>query len=281
MNTETNLNETQGTENVENKATENNTEKLYTQEEHQNEIERAVKKATAKYLRKIEKHEANAEEVRINKEIRKLVAEGMDFDGDGEALLKALGDHYGKNGQKILDDYKNGDVSKREAEIKLEVLEFLNSDDTTDDDIVSEFESLRDKPKSKLTKADRLKMEVMSKRYFQIESRKAVRSAEQWYKNNGGEDFDAFIGSEDFRDFIDGLEIPINEAVKKYCKLKGIAKLDKKSEEKKYSPGSAKNWSQGNNPEFFTREQVEKMSREEIRKNYDAIIESEKHWKKG
>ena len=30
--------------------------------------------------------------------------------------------------------------------------------------------------------------------------------------------------------------------------------------------------------EFFTREQVNKMSREQVRKNYDKIISSMKHW---
>ncbi len=43
------------------------------------------------------------------------------------------------------------------------------------------------------------------------------------------------------------------------------------------STGSVKG--QGKNGTFFTREQVANMSREEIRTNYNAIKESEKHWK--
>ncbi len=283
MNTES-INNTQSTENPENKAenktADNKAEKLYTQEEHQQELDDAVKKVTARYLKKFEKTEADAEEVRINKEIRKLVAEGMNFEGDGESLLKALGDHYGKNGQKILEDYKNGDVSKREAEIKLEVLEFLNDDDTSDEDIVEEYEALADKPKSKLTKTDRIKLDMLSKKYFKIVSRKAVNNAEAWYKKNVGDDFDEFVGNEDFREFITDLHIPLDDAVKKYCRLKGMQK-EKKPEDKSYSPGSAKNYTKGNNPEFFTQEQVAKMSREEIRQNLDAIMKSEKQWKKG
>ena len=37
--------------------------------------------------------------------------------------------------------------------------------------------------------------------------------------------------------------------------------------------------SHGDNKQYFTREQVESMSRNDVRKNYSAIIESMKHWK--
>jgi hypothetical protein len=43
------------------------------------------------------------------------------------------------------------------------------------------------------------------------------------------------------------------------------------------STGSVK--SSGKTGTFFTREQVAAMSRDEIRENYTAIKESEKHWK--
>ena len=43
------------------------------------------------------------------------------------------------------------------------------------------------------------------------------------------------------------------------------------------STGSVKG--QAKSGAFFTREQVANMSREEIRTNYNAIKESEKHWK--
>jgi hypothetical protein len=43
------------------------------------------------------------------------------------------------------------------------------------------------------------------------------------------------------------------------------------------STGSAR--SNGKTGEFFTREQVSAMSRDEIQQNYNAIKESEKHWK--
>lgn len=274
-------NNTQTTVGTENEVVKNDApsgaEKLFTQEE----FDSAVKKATAKYYKRLEKYEADAEDTRINKEIRKLVAEGMNFEGDGESLLKALGDHYGRNGQQILEDYKNGDVTKREAEIKLEVLEFLNDDSTTDEDIVEEYEELADKPKSKLTKTDRIKLDMLSKRYFKIVSRKAVNNAEAWYKKNVGDDFDKLVGDDEFRDFIKDMNCSLDVAVKKYCKLKGMKK-EESPENKSYSPGSAKNYTKGNNPEFFTQEQVAKMSREEIAQNYDAIMKSQKNWyKKG
>lgn len=50
----------------------------------------------------------------------------------------------------------------------------------------------------------------------------------------------------------------------------------KDSENSAKTPPAAKSGSE--RPEFFTREAVSKMSRDEVRKHYDKIVESMKHW---
>ena len=52
--------------------------------------------------------------------------------------------------------------------------------------------------------------------------------------------------------------------------------LDKDRENSAKTPPAMKQGSE--RPEFFTREAVSKMSREQVRKHYDKIVESMKHW---
>ena len=264
-------------EQVEEKSVGEKSEKTYTQEEY----ERGVAKTGAKYLRKIEKYKEELEKSRSSEKVKKYMAERIGFKGSDEEFMKVLAEHFDDNVNEVLNDFNNGDLSKREADIKLETYEFLNDDETTDEDIVEEFERISGKPKSKQTNADRMKLDLMSKRYYKIVSKGYVKTAEKWYKANVGGDFDKFIGKEDFREFVKDLNIPLNEAVKKYCTLKGMKKTDETKENApKVSSGSAKDTNGDNVLGYFTQEQVSKMSLEEIRKNYDAIVKSEKYWKK-
>lgn len=250
-------------------------EKMFTQED----IDNAVKKSSAKYLRRIDKFKEELEGSRNSEKAIKYMAEKMGYEGSSDGLLKKLAEHYGDDVNKVLNDLNNGDLSKREADVKLEAYEFLNDEDTTDDDIVEEFERISEKPKSKQTKADLMKLDLMAKRYYQIVAKGNVKSAEKWYKDNVDDNFDEFIGNEEFRAFTKDLNIPLDKAVKKYCELKGLKKEGEKKESKpKISSGSAKDTSGDNALGYFTQEQVAKMSREEIKENYDAIVQSRKSW---
>ena len=281
----------QGTENEEH--TEEKTEikedtgKKYTQDD----LDKILKKNSARYLRKITGLEEKLSRSRTSEKIKSLIAEEMGISGDDdEAVLKAVCNFYGKDGAKILNDYKNGEVSKREADIKLQTLEFLENEDTTDEDIVLEYENIANKPKSKITRSEQIKLEMLSKRYFKVVSRNEARKSEEWYKSNVGDDFEKLVSNPDFTEFIKDLSIPLSSAVKKYCSLKGITKsAAKKAEQeesakkdepaKKYSMGNVKDTGTAM-PEYFSREDVEKMSIDEVMKNYDAIKKSEKKWYK-
>lgn len=254
-------------------------EKMFTQED----IDNAVKKSSAKYLRKIDRYKEELEESRKSEKVSKYVAEKMGYNGPSDDLFKKLAEHYGDDVDKVLNDLNNGDLSKKEADIKLETYEFLNDEDTTDDDIVEEFERISGKPKSKQSKADLMKLDLMAKRYYQIVAKGNVKRAEKWYNEFVGDDFEKLIGNEKFRAFTKDLDIPLDKAVIKYCELKGLIKEGEKKESKpKISSGSAKDTSGDNGLGYFTQEQVAKMSREEIKENYDAIVQSRKSWyKKG
>lgn len=274
MNEEVKVNES--TEQV-NEAEKKPAERMYTQKEY----DEGIKKANGNVMRRVEKLTRELEQSKNSENVARLVAESIGFDGPADELFDVVAKHYGKDGKETLEKYQNGDLSKRETEVRLETLEFLNADDTTDEDIVAEFERISEKPKSKQTAADRIKMDLMAKRYYKIVSKGHIRNAESWYKKNVGDDFDTFVGNEEFSEFVKGLNIPFDEAVKKYCKIKGLKKAEEPKKEK-LSSGSAKDFGGGFTPEYLTQEQVAKMSREEVRENYDLIKKSEKRWyKKG
>ena len=67
-----------------------------------------------------------------------------------------------------------------------------------------------------------------------------------------------------------------------YCILLCKENLEKEKAQEKDRENSAKTppavKSGGEKPEFFTREAVSKMTREQVRKHYDKIVESMKHW---
>ena len=250
-------------------------EKMFTQEDMDN----AIKKNSGKYLRKIDRYKEELEESRKSEKVSKYVAEKMGYDGPSDDLFKKLAEHYGDDVNKVLNDLNNGDLSKREADIKLEAYEFLNDDETTDDDIIEEFERISGKPKSKQTKADLMKLDLMAKRYYQIVAKGNVKRAEKWYNEFVGDDFEKLIGNEKFRAFTKDLNIPLDKAVKKYCELKGLKKEGEKKESKpKISSGSAKDTSGGDTPEYFSPEAVDEMSREDIKKNMAQIQKSMKNW---
>lgn len=251
-------------------------EKKYTQKEYED----GIKKANGKVMRKNAKLAEELEKSKTSENVAKLVAESIGYEGSIDGLFEVVAKHYGKDATEALEKYQNGDMSKREAQVRLETFEFLNNEETSEEDIVEEFESIFKKAKSEQTAADRVKMDILAKPYYKIVAKGHIRNAEKWYKENVGDDFDTFIGSEEVSDFVKGLEIPIDVAVKKYCKIKGIVKDSKAQPQKeKLSAGSAKGYG-GGEPEFLSREQVAKMSREEIRENYDLIKKSEKKWYK-
>lgn len=115
----------------------------------------------------------------------------------------------------------------------------------------------------------------------------------EWYRSDREDfvkkypdvDLSRLIADKSFAEYADGKvgRKPLAEIYEGYERL--VRSADKKAENKaaqalansKASPGAL---SGGGAPEndFFTREQVKAMSREEVRKNYDKITESMKKW---
>ena len=67
-----------------------------------------------------------------------------------------------------------------------------------------------------------------------------------------------------------------------YCILLAKANMEKEKAQQKDLENASKTLpavkNAGGSNEYFTREQVAKMTRDQVRKNYDKIVSSMKHW---
>jgi len=111
-------------------------------------------------------------------------------------------------------------------------------------------------------------------------TQKQVDEFDQWFSKKNGRmaDFTKDIPKEVIAVNMKG--VPLLYAYKAYLleQTEGKQQIEQANQANaENSTGSAK--SSGKTGAFFTREQVSAMSRDEIKQNYTAIKESEKHWK--
>lgn len=116
----------------------------------------------------------------------------------------------------------------------------------------------------------------------------------EWYKKDYADfvakhpdvDINALIQEKQFQTFASGKvgTLPLSEIYEGYMEL--VAEFEKKSKQKatqilankKASPGALSS-PNGNGEGFYTREQVQAMTPEEVHKNYDKIRASMRKWK--
>lgn len=126
------------------------------------------------------------------------------------------------------------------------------------------------------------------------EQEKAQKDKDAWIANDRADfiakypevNIDELINDEDFIEYSDGKvgEIPLARIYEGYAKF--TAKYEKKAKQiatqrvanKKASPGSLSSTNPSDSG-FYTKEQVEKMSTEEIKKDYDKVRASMAKWK--
>ena len=123
---------------------------------------------------------------------------------------------------------------------------------------------------------------------------KKAKDKEAWYANDRADfmakypevNIDELIKDEDFVEYADGKAgtVPLAKIYEGYSKF--TAKYEKRAKEiatqrvanQKASPGSLSSTNPSDSG-FYTKEQVEKMSTEEIKKNYEKVRASMAKWK--
>jgi hypothetical protein len=138
---------------------------------------------------------------------------------------------------------------------------------------------------SKFTKKKQ-KQEIESQSQKQKQEDWIVKDREDFYAKHPEVDVDRLVKDESFRKFADG-KIGVQPMAKIYEDFAAIvSEYEKKSKQyaqkivanAKASPGSLHSPTPTENG-FYTREQVQKMTQEEVSKNYDKIRASMTKWK--
>ena len=87
-----------------------------------------------------------------------------------------------------------------------------------------------------------------------------------WFEQSVGGDFDSFIKSDEFRDFLDGTALDIRAGMEKFVKLKGAdyVKSNFNKTTACASTGSAKDSGAGDLKEYYTPDDVDRLTEKDL-----------------
>ena len=88
----------------------------------------------------------------------------------------------------------------------------------------------------------------------------------EWFEENVGGDFEHFIKSDEFRDFIEGTALNVRQGMEKFVKFKGADYVKGNfNRGKNYaSTGSAKDSGAGDLKEYYTPEDVDRLTERDL-----------------
>lgn len=163
----------------------------------------------------------------------------------------------------MLENIKNG-VAEQQEEKPL-----------GDEDLIETVTNVLNIPEDERSEEDLRLLEENKDAYGHALFVRDMAEAKKWAEENYDGNLEELLKNEDFIDFANGLGGTLPELVKKYVKLTS-AQAEKPVEVK--TPGSVKDTSGVVAKEYFSKEEVQKMSPEQIKKYITVIENSMKKW---
>ena len=249
---------------------------IYTKDDVTNIVKKRVERFAAKNAALSEQLEnARSEAKKYGAISSALKANGIVSDEEQRSVIaNALGIN--------LTDTQTETKATSRADAYVDVQQFLKT--ATDEEVIDEYETLFAKQKKspqKFGDNDSIRMSEIRDRYLDIKFREDMKTAEKYCTENKI-DFKKLLSDDDFSEFVRDLNVPVSKAVKKYAKLKNLQGGDtgtgKNEKTQHVSTGSVKDSGPSTAKDFYSRDEVAKMSREEISKNMDVIHRSVKRW---
>lgn len=201
--------------------------------EKQAEIDRIIKKTSAKYLKKLEDKENEIERYKD--------------------ALNSISD-------------------------SLEKQDFFTENDSplTDDEVINQVNDILKIPKEQRTEEDGEKISMYKDKYNALMFEKDINDAKVWAEENYDGDIFEVLKDEEFIEFASGLQGDLPVIIDKYLKFN--SKQDDNRDIA--TPGSAKDISGVASKQFFTKEEVKKMTPEQVKKYMGIIEKSIPKWSK-
>lgn len=258
------------------------TEKFYTEKEVQQKINSVINQRLGKEKEKSsklrEKNIALEENSKVFKALSKILEDKAGFKGSPREQLDQTAKYYGiseNDLNSMLDSVENGDKSEKEAIAYFNAQRFLEKSDP--EEIEEEFKRINSISPSRRTIKDRELLEVITPHI----TKKQIEDDKRWFEKEVGGDFESFISSDEFREFYDGMNVPVRTAIEKYVRLKGKSEFTKSDnkEKKPISTGSAKDTGGTRDKDYYSATEVDNLKEEDIDdETLEKIIKSMSKW---
>ena len=185
-----------------------------------------------------------------------------------------------KNSAKYLKKLEEKEIEMEKYKSMLEniengVAEQQEEKPLGDEDLIETVTNVLNIPEDERSEEDLRLLEENKDAYGHALFVRDMAEAKKWAEENYDGKLEELLKNEDFIDFANGLGGTLPELVKKYVKLTS-AQAEKPVEVK--TPGSVKDTSGVVAKAYFSKEEVQKMSPEQIKKYITVIENSMKKW---
>lgn len=199
--------------------------------ENQQEIDRIVKKATAKYLKKLSEKEEELERYRtVLDEVGQILNEGFESYTEPQAKMPS-----------------------------------------SDEEIIAEAERILSIPENERSEEDIKLLGEISDKYGHALFNKDLNEVRGWAEENYDGDINGLIADEKFREYAHKSGGTLTDAVKAYVE-------QVKTQDAAKTPGSAKDNSAAAAKQYYSREEVSRMTPAQIKRHMAVIEKSMTRW---
>ncbi len=169
-------------------------------------------------------------------------------------------------------------LEEKEAEINClkQALESTSWKSYGDDEVISIVEAILSIPQKERSAQDEEQLLSLKEAYGHAKFLKDLDEARLWAKDNYDGDIAELLNDEGFEEFAHNINGSISDLLKKYIKLTSKPSDEKQAEIK--TPGSVKDTSGVVAKEYFSKEEVEKMTPAQLKKYMPVIEKSMSKW---
>lgn len=261
--------------------------KTYTQAEVDNIVKGRLARERDKTKTLKAENAELTEAVKDYKILSKIFEEKGNFKGTPKEQITQAAEYYGvseEDVKKMIADAELDDKSDKQTMAYFNAKRFVEQSEP--DEIQEEYDRINAIPEDKRNIREKELFKQLKPRVAKDITEK-VNADRKWFEENVGGDFNKFLRSEEFNDFMDGTNLSVRKGMEKFVKLKGTEALKEaftKEGTKKEQPastGSVKDSGASNLKEYYSPEDVDNLSEKDFDDPviFERVRQSMTKWK--
>lgn len=261
--------------------------KTYTQAEVDNIVKGRLARERDKTKTLKAENAELTEAVKDYKILSKIFEEKGNFKGTPKEQITQAAEYYGVSEddvKKMITDAELDDKSDKQTMAYFNAKRFVEQSEP--DEIQEEYDRINAIPEDKRNIREKELFKQLKPRVAKDITEK-VNADRKWFEENVGGDFNKFLRSEEFNDFMDGTNLSVRKGMEKFIKLKGkdaVKEAFAKDEVKKEQPastGSVKDSGASNLKEYYSPEDVDNLSEKDFDDPviFERVRQSMTKWK--